>query len=169
MKYYDQYVEIHKKKKYGTSGDRIAGQLLPHIPGGINSLLDYGAGQSNTAEKIAKARGIKRWYAYDPCVEGREKKPHEDYDFFICTDVLEHVPEEELDELFTTLWGYAERGIFVIALQKAHEILPNGENAHCTVKPKEWWRTKLLGVWREVKWIPDIQRGQGVAAFFVSQ
>lgn len=168
MKYYDQYKQIHKNKKYGVSGDWIAEKLYPVISSDSRSLLDYGAGQSNTAKLIAKALGysLNNVYQYDPCVEGRNIKPQRTFDTVINTDVMEHVPEEEINPLLVEIWDYAEKeAIFVICLREASEILPNGENAHCTVKPKEWWKEKLEGVWDKVQPIPHLEIPYCVAAF----
>lgn len=45
-----------------------------------------------------------------------------------------------LDELF----GYARRFVFAnVACFPAGKRLPNGQNAHCTVKPVKWWRREF--------------------------
>ena len=31
----------------------------------------------------------------------------------------------------------------------ALQILPNGENAHCTLKPKQWWRHRMAETIKE--------------------
>lgn len=168
MKYFNEYKQLHEKQKYGISGDRIVDDLLKHIPMDVKSLLDYGAGQSNTALLISKKRRIADVYAYDPCVKGRDKKPHRNFDFVTCTDVLEHVPEEELNELLVEIWGLQEKGaIFVIALGPAGQLLPNGENAHCTVKPKEWWEKKLKDIFKDVIEITDMSRKYSYVTFLV--
>ena len=67
------------------------------------------------------------------------------FDAVICTDVLEHIPEEDIPWILDELFGYAEKLLYVnIACYPAKAILPNGENAHCTIKPVEWWREHLL-------------------------
>ena len=38
----------------------------------------------------------------------------------------------------------AGRFVFAtIALYPAGKTLPNGENAHCTIRPPEWWKTLI--------------------------
>ena len=168
MKYLDQYKEIHSKKKYGVSGDRLVDKLYQVINPESESLLDYGAGQANTARELGKRAGLDRLNVdvYDPAVVGRDKLPSGGFDTVICTDVLEHVPEEELNQVLTDIWGYAKReAIFVIALRLAGEILPNGENAHCTVHPKEWWYEKLRSVFTEVVDIPSFEDKYSIAGF----
>ena len=156
MKYLEQYKQIHKRKVYGTSGERLVSDLSELIPADADSILDYGAGQSQTGFMLRKTTGIRDVIAYDPAVEGRDVKPERNFDVVVCTDVLEHVPEEELNEVLTDIWGYADmRAIFVIAFGPAGEILPNGENAHCTVHDKDWWAAKLKTVWKNVEVRPS--------------
>ena len=58
----------------------------------------------------------------------------------ICTDVLEHCPEADLPWIIAELFGFARRFVFAsIACHPAVKRLPNGENAHCTVKPPQFW------------------------------
>lgn len=164
MKYYEQYRQIHRQKKYGVSGNRLHEKIAPHIPVGMKSLLDYGAGQSMLAYNLGKRLGIEDVGVYDPCVEGRDKKPERSYDFVTCTDVMEHVPEEEIDGVLADIWGYQEKGaLFMIALNPAHAKLPNGENAHCTVKPIKWWEGRLRQVFNEVTLVPEITNSHAVA------
>ena len=43
------------------------------------------------------------------------------------------------------IFSYARRFVYVnVACYPAEKRLPNGENAHCTVRPPEWW-AKLYG------------------------
>lgn len=152
MKYKDQYQQIHKKKKYGCTGDYYVDKLYPVINKEVHSILDYGAGQSSTAKLLATKLGLSDYAEYDPCVEGRDVKPDRTFDVVLNTDVMEHVPEEEINHVLTEIWGYTDKeAYFVIALREAAEILPNGENAHCTVESKEWWQKRLSSVFDQVE------------------
>ena len=63
----------------------------------------------------------------------------------ICTDVLEHCPEDDVPWIVDELFGYANMFVFAnVACYPAHKVLPNGENAHCTIQPPEWWE-RLFG------------------------
>ena len=168
MKYLEQYKQIHKKKRYGISGDRLVDKLYPVINKECTSLLDYGCGQSNTATLLAPLLGITDVAQYDPAVVGRDTKPTRDFHTVTCTDVLEHIPEDELDDMLIDVWGYCEEAIFVVALRLAGEVLPNGDNAHCTVHPKEWWEKKLKGTWAHVKEIKSLSIPYCVTGFKVS-
>ena len=55
-------------------------------------------------------------------------------------DVLEHCPEQDLRWIVAEIFGFANRFVFAnVASYEAMTTLPNGENAHCTVRPSEWW------------------------------
>jgi len=67
---------------------------------------------------------------------------------------MEHVPEEEVEEVLADIASYAPNAVFAIALRPAAATLPNGDNAHCTVKPIQWWHGQLLLHYKEVEHIP---------------
>lgn len=56
---------------------------------------------------------------------------------------MEHIPEDELNETFLTMKRLTMEWLMIIHTGKAAQILPNGENAHCTVKPMWWWQEKV--------------------------
>lgn len=163
-KYLDIYKKIHEEKRYGVSSENLYKKFRSCIPNDITSLIDYGSGQSNLAEIIEKEKkNIKEARSYDPAVKGRDEFPEKEYDFVTCTDMLEHVPEEELDATLDKLWWVAERGFFMIACSEAREILPNGENAHCLVKPPKWWEKKIGERWEITGYVQPLHSGNRMA------
>jgi len=73
----------------------------------------------------------------------------------ICVDALEHCDRQDLPWIITRLFQKARRGVFAnIAAYPASKVLPNGENAHCTIEEASWW----MGVFQSVAVrYPDIQ------------
>jgi hypothetical protein len=60
---------------------------------------------------------------------------------------LEHVPENELPTCWEIFKLLKPKTMFlVICTRKAGQILPNGTNAHKTVKPVDWWKDVLVRV-----------------------
>ncbi len=65
----------------------------------------------------------------------------------ISTDVLEHITEPDLPWILDELFGYANKFVFAnIACYPAKKSLPNGKNAHCTVREPDWWRGMIHAV-----------------------
>jgi hypothetical protein len=117
------------------------------------SILDYGSGKGVQYRPLKVAEnGVERWQSiqeywgverivcYDPAYEPFSRRPSGRFDGVISTDVLEHCPEEDLAWIVEELFSFAARFIFAnVACHPAGKRLPNGENAHCTVRPPEYW------------------------------
>lgn len=105
---------------------------------GFKSALDYGCGKGRMADSL-NASGLVVCSKYDPAIESICTKPEERFDFVINTDVLEHVPKDLLDEVIGDFKVYSNTAVVIPHLGKAAAVLPNGENAHCTIlTPDEW-------------------------------
>jgi len=124
---------------------------------GAKSLLDYGAGKGlqysrtdlilpdgSECPSIQRYWGIDRLVCYDPGHLPFSKLPEGQFDGVICTDVLEHCDQADVQWIIEEMFGYSRRFVYAnIACYPAQAILPNGENAHCTIKPPEWWQAKI--------------------------
>ena len=168
----EEYRRLHAKGEVnlGLSAERTypGVSLLPHVgtikrlieDTGSNTLLDYGSGKGIAYElPSVDAPGlgnvgplIDYWnvdyvLCYDPCYPVYARRPDEVFDGVVCTDVLEHCPEEDLDWIMTDLFSYARRFVFAaVACFAAKTHLPNGENAHCTVQPGQWWHERFARI-----------------------
>ena len=168
----EQYRSLHAKGevKLGLSPEKTypGVSLLPHIATikclieetGANTLLDYGSGKgiayglpSVDAPGVGNVGPLIDYWdvdcvtCYDPCYPIYARRPQEVFDAVVCTDVLEHCPEEDLDWIVTDLFSYARRFVFAaVACFPAMTHLPNGENAHCTVQTSEWWNERFLRI-----------------------
>ena len=114
---------------------------------GARRLLDYGAGKGHqydlnrTDVDLREVYGVTEITCYDPGHQPYSSLPDGSFDGVICLDVMEHCPEEDLPWIISEIIGYAERfAYFTVACFKAKKKLPNGENAHCTVRPPAWWK-----------------------------
>jgi len=121
---------------------------------GARTLLDYGSGKGTQYRPAGiMENGVVRWKSmqeywgvesircYDPGHLPFSTLPEGTFDGVICTDVLEHCPEEDLPWIVGELFGYARVFVFAnVACYPAMKTLPNGENAHCTIRPVEFWR-----------------------------
>ena len=127
------------------------------------TILDYGSGKGKQyAPRLIKdGKGgewpsiIEYWdidevVCYDPCYPPFSKLPTGKFDGVISTDVLEHCPEEDVPWIIGEIFSYARRFVFAnVACYPARKRLPNGENAHCTIMPVEWWSGIIESVARK--------------------
>lgn len=70
-----------------------------------------------------------------------------------CTDVMEHVPEEKVDEVFK---GIAERSpvaFYAIDTGKDNCGKVIGETLHVTIHEAEWWLEKLQQYYEDIDYI----------------
>lgn len=126
-------------------------KFIPHISSlvvnsNITSVLDFGCGKAECWIKynLKDQLGISKLGLYDPGVDKFSILPNIKYDLVVCIDVLEHVPENLLDTVFDQIFSVTGKVFFCnISTRLAGKTLPNGDNAHATVKPKEWWLEKM--------------------------
>lgn len=133
-----EYRRMHDAKKF--NGDSL-GMHIPEIRKLIKqhdckTILDYGCGKA----KIHKKEKLGEVTLYDPYYEPYSKKPDGTYDMVICTDVMEHIPLDDVSNVICDLAGYANKVLFLaICTKPAKKSFSNGENVHLTVKSQPWW------------------------------
>ena len=139
----EQYKDIHSKKEWGVTSYSMAKYVVPSmIELQASSVLDYGCGQSKLFERLKINKKVQV-FRYDPSIPGIDHIPVDHVDFIINTDVLEHIPEYDLDDILNHMKILGSNVFFNINTALAKEILPSGENAHCTVRPPKWWLNKI--------------------------
>jgi hypothetical protein len=137
-----QYASIHSSKRYGQGTNDLALHiqtcLLDLKPG---TVLEYGCGQSLLYKNL-NLNGA-RWVRYDPAIPELSVIPIEQADMAINTDVLEHIPETDIDDVLKHIRSFSPNVFFNISTRPAREILPDGTNAHCTVWDADTWLARL--------------------------
>lgn len=137
------YKNIHDSKVFGACSHKIVKYVTLFIEDRESrSVLDYGCGQSTLIDLLKEKLEING-YRYEPSIDKYASIPVDNVDFLINTEVLEHVPENILDNVLEKISTLSKNVYFTIDVELADEILPNGENAHCTVYPGSWWNNKL--------------------------
>lgn len=61
----------------------------------------------------------------------------------INTDVLEHIPKSDIADVVNHIKSLSNNVFFCLHHGKAWTILANGENAHITIEPKEWYHNLM--------------------------
>ena len=116
------------------------------------SLIDYGCGKAilynnkitidnikyNNVKDFWK---IKDCFLYDPAIDIYDNYPKDKSDIVICTDVIEHIPEEDVITFIDDIYNLAHNSVFiVIATMPASKYFENGKNIHICLKSKDEWK-----------------------------
>ena len=141
--YIEQYRQLHAATRYGRSSEKLLPQLLPEVlelrP---KTILDYGCGQSRLVEMLRYDDDVQT-FRYDPAIAEIATLPIKAVDLIVNTDVMEHIPTGDVDDVLADISRISQHALFNIATAPAGRILFNGENAHCTVQPAAWWDAAL--------------------------
>lgn len=140
--YYLNQARIKHKNKDVWPGK----SLISHLPwlkkyvegNHIESILDWGCGKALFHPEEWKDKVTK----YDKCISEFNVKPSIKFGLVICTDVLEHIPMDSVEDAIREILNYrAETGLayFSICCRPAWQKLPDGTQAHATVMPPIWW------------------------------
>lgn len=145
----ENYKELNKqlhetRPDYGISGAKYAEHILEFSRmANTRDILDYGCGKRTLQDALGF--DIRN---YDPCIPGFDTPP-EPAEFVVCTDVLEHIEPECLDEVINDLRRCTKKiGFFTIATRPAKKFLADGRNAHLIQADAKWWLDRLWGTFK---------------------
>jgi len=186
LKLIEQYKELHNENKFkGISLNKhiqAIGDLIKQHK--VKSLLDYGSGKGylysknfkivnpNLKEPLQKLWKIDKLKCYDPGYTEHAEYPTDIYDMVISTDVIEHIPEEDLTWFLNDIFSLSKKFVYLnIACYPALKHFKDGTNVHVSIfKPQEWidfimklWKEKykhleiyLVSQYQEMKSVPVI-------------
>ena len=113
----------------------------------VDSVLDYGSGGSDwqisgfdedTNKSAIEYFCLAEAYRYEPARDIDERKT---VDCVVCFDVLEHIFIADMASVLRDIFSYASKLVVLnVACYPAAAKLPNGENAHITVRNPAWWK-----------------------------
>jgi hypothetical protein len=152
MKYKVDYTHLHETGNffYGysllPSKERIY-QIIKDT--NSETVLDYGSGKGMqySKRKVDLYWGVEV-DCYDPGYKPFSVLPDKTYDGVICTEVMEHIPEDEVDQALREIFDRARKFVFfTISLNLSNvdggKTLLDGTNLHVTIKTEDWWNEKI--------------------------
>ncbi len=114
---------------------------------GISTVLDYGCGGSDwRATGFDEASGqsatdyfkLQHAYRYEPA---RGLDERQSVDCVVSFDVLEHIFITDVPAVLRDMFSHTTKLLVLnVACYPAAAKLPNGENAHITVRHPLWWK-----------------------------
>lgn len=146
-----------QRDEYGRSGHKWADHVR-QFSDQLQSrdILDYGCGKETLQRALPFPIRM-----YDPAIPHLSATP-EPTDFVICTDVLEHIEPECLDDVLDDLARLTKKLLFIeVATRPAAKFLPDGRNAHLIQEPMAWWLPKICARL-------DLQSCQNLGGSFVA-
>lgn len=165
---------FRKGEMYGD-GTEFLKKVVPFVDYAIKqkhpraiTILDYGCGRAvhtympkynmlklfkdTTIFEYFKGM-IQCYYCYDPSVPRYNEKPTSGslFDVVAIPDVLEHVPEEFVEDVIADSISFLKKdGLYVATISNnpSYACFTNsdgtpGDNLHCTLKPIQWWIDKF--------------------------
>ena len=166
----DSYKELHKEE-----GKFRGISLVPLVPTLFNiikennckTLLDYGCGKAIPySKKECKSIGLKKpvqelcnldsFDLYDPAYPKYNKLSKKKYDIVVCTDVMEHIAEQDIDWVLKDILSHSKKTVFLnISCQPALKHFKKGkfkgQNVHVSVFHGTWWSDKVKNIWNKFK------------------
>jgi len=119
----------------------------------ISTVLDYGCGGSDwgsggfdeaSGQSAIEYFKLQNAYRYEPA---RDIDERQRVDCVISFDLLEHIFISDVPAVLRDMFSYATKLIVLnVACYPAAAKLPNGENAHVTVRNPFWWKGMIDGI-----------------------
>jgi SAM-dependent methyltransferase len=120
------------------------GGLTIHKMGHQVVLVDF---TENSRDEEAKKLPFLKW--------DLTKKLPIRADCGFCTDVMEHIPPDDVEKAIQNMMDTTFRCFFQICLVPDHFGQVIGQHLHLTIQPYEWWKSKFEALGYEVAWSED--------------
>lgn len=154
--HYDENYFRNRKANEGSHYKvmRMTKRILRHKP---ISVLDVGCGHGFLVKHLRSLGIDARGCDFVPHA-GSEIPEHftlcdaksipfepDTFDLVVSFDFFEHIPEEDIDEVYAEMLRVGKKVLAVIS-DKPDKLM-EGEtvDTHLTVKPKSWWKERLPG------------------------
>ncbi len=137
---------IFINKTYGTAEPIKFKEYIKKITSHFKckTALDYGSGGSDLNIEVVEKGcsfkdyvGLEKIYQFEPA---RNIKTKGKFDLVLSFDVLEHIFIADLPWVLNDIFSKANKCVLInVACYESAALLPNGENAHVTLRHPLWW------------------------------
>ena len=111
----------------------------------VKTILDYGCGKGRIVMYVKDTQPNTEVVGYDPGMEEYKTLPEGKFDFVWCTDVLEHIEPDLIENVLNHINELSSDYLYLcVNCSRAKKTLRDGRNAHLIIKPKEWWREHFV-------------------------
>ena len=146
--YVEQYKLLNDKNKFYYESNLSIFNMINEISLFIDylkpkNILDYGCGNGILLKLLKHKYPKINIDGYDPAIKEFSVISNNHYDMIINTDVLEHIPKNDICDVLNHIKSLSNNVFFCLHHGKAWTILSNGENAHITIEPKEWYHNLM--------------------------
>ena len=84
-----------------------------------------------------------------------EWQPARQWDLGVCSDVMEHIPEEKVADVLVRIHQACHTTVFKVAHEDSHFL---GHQLHLTQRPWQWWVGQMLAVGGHAEYKGQIER-----------
>tara|TARA_B100000767_G_C19592509_1_gene462096 strand:- start:111 stop:812 length:702 start_codon:yes stop_codon:yes gene_type:complete len=110
----------------------------------VKITIDGGGSKSPVYDSVYDFLGKPYVKMYDPGIKELSFYPDFPAEMVVCTDVLEHIPAQDIPWFLDELFKFTTKVLHVsIHLGPAVTVLPDGRNAHVCIRPRDWWRQEI--------------------------
>jgi 2-polyprenyl-3-methyl-5-hydroxy-6-metoxy-1,4-benzoquinol methylase len=169
------YEAIYRDPAHATYGRGLArcSEFLPRIwDAGLRSVVSFGCGHGDElvaiSGRVPRCLGVDFalpplvWYAFPDrslvriCAAVQELQPAIRFDAVVSFDVLEHIPQDDIDAVLLKAVELAPRACLVIANMSDVHLLPDGRmiDLHLIQQPASWWAERVR---RVTGWPVEVQ------------
>lgn len=175
----EKYQAMWERSEYRevSPGELVVGKFMEMIPP-KSFIIDFGCGTGRAALKLERAGHFVTCVDFtdnsrDPEARGitfvradltRPLYLHAKYGF--CTDVMEHISTEFVDQVFRNIMACVEKCFFQISTVPDNMGALIGLPLHLTVQPHEWWAKTFEDHGLMIEWQ---ERGEIASSFFVTK
>lgn len=158
---YEQMWQRDEYRRYAPGEFLVADFFKVASPAYGSTIIDFGTGTGRGALRLYKDGLMVQLLDFaDNCLDQRVRDHFEpgEFEFFhqdltqpipnraeygFCTDVMEHIAPEDVDDVIDNILSAAKKVYFQISLE--HDVCGQliGEDLHLTVHSMEWWTRKF--------------------------